>query len=77
MPQVTVVLLFMKYSMNITYELAAEAASYYCELTAGADEDTLTISPEADKVLGMALEEGLCEYFSAEDIMEVLGRNTY
>ena len=60
--------------MVITWELAQEAAEYYCELTAGADEDTLTISPEADKVLGMALEEGLCEYFSAEDIMEVLQR---
>ena len=59
--------------MTVTYELAAEAAHYYNELESGADEDTLTISPEADAVLGRALEEGLCGYLSVEDIMEVLG----
>ncbi len=58
--------------MNITYELAEEAASYYCELEAGVDEDTLTISPEADEVLGAALSEGLCGYFTADDVIAVL-----
>ena len=58
--------------MNLTYELAQEAATYYCELEAGVDEDTLSISLEADKVLGLALEAGLCSFFTAEDIMEVL-----
>jgi len=56
----------------VTWELAQEAAEYYCELTAGVPEDSLTISPEADKVLGRALEEGLCDYFTAEQVMEVL-----
>ena len=59
-------------SMELTLELATEAATYYCEVEAGVDEDTLTLSPEADKVLGKALEEGLCGYFTAEDVMEVL-----
>jgi len=54
-----------------TYELAEEAAAYYCELTAGVDEDTLAISPEADALLGLALEAGLADYFTAEDIMSV------
>ena len=58
--------------MNITYELAEEAASYYCEVEAGVDEDTLTISPEADEVLGAALSEGLCGYFTADDVISVL-----
>ena len=58
--------------MELTYQLAKEAAEYYCEVEAGVDEDTLTISPEADKVLGLALEEGLCGFFTAEDVMEVL-----
>ena len=56
----------------VTWELAQEAAEYYCELTAGVPEDSLTISPEADKVLGLALEAGLCHFLSAEDIIEVL-----
>jgi len=56
----------------VSYELAEEAATYYCELEAGVDEDTLTISPEADKVLGAALSEGLCGYFTADDIIAVL-----
>ena len=59
-------------SMKLTYELAKEAAEYYCELEAGVDEDSLTISPEADVVLGRALEEGLCSFFTAEDVMDVL-----
>ena len=58
--------------MKLTYELAAEAAAYYNELSAGVDEDTLTISPEADIILGRALEEGLAQWLSAEEIMEVL-----
>ena len=55
----------------VTYELALEAVNFYNELEAGVDEDTLTISPEADKVLGKALEEGLCGYLSVEEVMEV------
>jgi len=58
--------------MSITYELAEEAASYYCELEAGVDEETLSISSEADAILGKALEEGLCGFFTADDIMNVL-----
>ena len=58
--------------MELTLELAQEASSYYCELEAGVDEDELTISPEADVILGKALEAGLAGYFSAEDVMEVL-----
>ncbi len=58
--------------MELTLELATEASSYYCELEAGVDEETLTISPEADVILGLALEAGLAGFFSADDIMEVL-----
>tara|TARA_R110002012_G_scaffold11030_2_gene49541 strand:+ start:1519 stop:1707 length:189 start_codon:yes stop_codon:yes gene_type:complete len=58
--------------MNLTYDLAEEAATYYNELSAGVDEDTLTISPEADIILGKALEEGLAQWLTADDIMEVL-----
>ena len=54
------------------WDLAEEAASYYNELTAGVDEDSLTISPEADKVLGLALEAGLCQWLTPEDIIDVL-----
>ena len=57
--------------MKVTKQLAMEAAEYYNALEAGEDEDTLSISSEADAVLGKALEEGLCGFLSVEDILEV------
>ena len=58
--------------MKVTMELAEEAANYYNELEAGVNEDDLTISPEADFILGRALEEGLCGFLDADDIMNIL-----
>ena len=62
--------------MNITdhqMSLVEEATYYYNELEAGVDEDTLTISPEADVLLGKALELGLCGHFDCEDMLNILG----
>ena len=53
------------------YDYAVEAAEYYNNCEAGVDEDTLTpLSPEADRLLGLALEAGLCSFLNPDDILE-------
>lgn len=64
--------------MKVSYETAERVAEYYCELRALEDnndtsEPEWNLTEEEDKILGLALEEGLCDYFSAEDVIEVLG----
>ena len=69
--------------MGYTYEQAERVAGYYCEERVLEDDNASEEAREAlyaewaltdkeEELLSHVLECGLCDYFSAEDVMSVL-----
>ena len=67
----------------ITYEMAERVAGYYCEARALEDDNASEEEMDAlneewplteaeEELLTYVLESGLCDYFSADDVMSVL-----
>ena len=70
--------------MEISLEAAERAAEYYCAVRYLEDMDAseeefdkfdyeFDLRRDEDEVLKFALESGLCDYFSADDIMSLPG----
>ena len=69
--------------MSFTYEMAERVAGYYCEERALEDDnaseeamealyDEWALTDKEEELLTHVLESGLCDYFTAEDVMSVL-----